>query len=216
MVKTEDFDKNALEYDRWFERHKIEYAQELKALRELLPKEGLGVEIGAGTGRFSQPLGISLGVEPSKAMRSIAISRGVSVIDGTAESLPIDNGLYDFALLVTADCFLDEPELAFREVYRILKAGGFIIVGLIDRDSKLGRKYEEKKSESKFYKNANFHSVKEIQSDLKKVGFGNIEYVQAIFPGDIDENYGPEVKQGYGEGSFVVLRAQKYETIVTI
>ncbi|MCK5092723.1 MAG: SAM-dependent methyltransferase, partial [Gammaproteobacteria bacterium] len=71
MVKTEDFDKNALEYDRWFERHKIEYAQELKALRELLPKEGLGVEIGAGTGRFSQPLGISLGVEPSKAMRSI-------------------------------------------------------------------------------------------------------------------------------------------------
>jgi SAM-dependent methyltransferase len=210
MVKTEDFDNNALEYDGWFERHKIEYEQELKAIREFLPKEGLGIEIGVGTGRFSQPLGISLGVEPSKAMRSIAISRGVNVIDGAAESLPIEDGLYDFALLVTADCFLDSPELAFREVYRILKADGFIIVGLIDKNSKLGKKYEEKKSESKFYKKAKFHSVVEIRKDLEKAGFNNFEYVQAILPGDIDESLELEIKQSFGEGSFVVLRAQKH------
>ena len=84
MAKSEAFDKNALEYDRWFDRHKIEYAQELKAIREVLPKEGKGVEIGAGTGRFTQPLGLSLGVEPSRAMRSIASSRGVNVIAATA------------------------------------------------------------------------------------------------------------------------------------
>ena len=153
----------------------MEYEQELKALRQFLPNEGKGVEIGAGTGRFSQPLGISLGVEPSKAMRDIAISRGVHTVAGTAESLPIDDGLYGYALFVTTVCFLDTPEIAFRETYRILKAGGFIIVGLIDRDSKLGRKYEEKKSESKFYKDANFHSVNEVQGDLKRAGFSNIE-----------------------------------------
>lgn len=210
MVKSQAFDDFALEYDTWFENHEIEYEQELKAIREFLPKEGKGVEIGAGTGRFSQPLGISLGVEPSKAMRHIAISRGVHTVAGTAESLPIEDGLYDYALLVTTVCFLGSPEIAFREVYRILKAGGFIIVGLIDKDSKLGKKYEEKKSESKFYKDANFHSVKEIQCELKKVGFSNVEYVQAILPGDSDENYEPKVKQGYGEGSFVVLRGQRH------
>ena len=211
MVKSKPFDDFALEYDKWFESHEIEYAQELKAINEFLPKAGKGVEIGAGTGRFSEPLGVSLGIEPSKAMRDIAISRGVNMVAGTAESIPVEDDLYDYALLVTTVCFLDTPEIAFREVYRALKAEGLIIVGLIDGDSKLGRKYEEKKSQSKFYKDANFHSVVEIQSGLKKSGFVNIETIQAILPGDIDGKYEPQVKQGYGEGSFVVLRAQKHD-----
>ena len=211
MVKSKPFDDFALEYDMWFESHEIEYAQELKAINEFLPKAGKGVEIGAGTGRFSEPLGVSLGIEPSKAMRDIAISRGVNMVAGTAESIPVEDDLYDYALLVTTVCFLDTPEIAFREVYRALKAEGLIIVGLIDGDSKLGRKYEEKKSQSKFYKDANFHSVVEIQSGLKKSGFVNIETIQAILPGDIDGKYEPQVKQGYGEGSFVVLRAQKHD-----
>jgi len=211
MIELEAFDNYALEYDKWFENHEREYALELKAIRESLPEDGKGIEIGAGTGRFSEPLGISLGVEPSEAMRSIALSRGVNVIAGTAESLPVGDGLYDYALLVTTVCFLDAPELAFKEVYRVLKAEGFIIVGLIDKDSKLGKKYEEKKNKSKFYKDANFHSVEAIQKKLENTKFSNIECVQAILPGDINENTEPEVKQGYGEGSFVVLRAQTHD-----
>ncbi len=211
MTKPKAFEKYALEYDQWFENHDGEYEQELKAIRDLLPKVGKGVEIGAGTGRFSQPLGISLGIEPSKAMREIAISRGVNIVAGTAESIPVEDGLYDYALMVTTVCFLDTLEIAFREVHRILKADGFIIVGLIDRDSRLGKKYEEKKSESRFYRDANFHSVNEVQSDLKKSGFSNIECVQAILPGDADGYFEPKVKQGYGEGSFVVLRGQRHD-----
>ena len=105
MVKSKAFDDFSLEYDKWFENHEIEYEQELKAIRKLIPKSGKGVEIGAGTGRFSKPLGVSLGIEPSKAMRDIAISRGVNVVAGTAESLPLDDGMYDYALLVTTVCF---------------------------------------------------------------------------------------------------------------
>ena len=210
MVKSETFEKYALEYDQWFESHKIEYALELKAIRELLPEAGEGVEIGAGTGRFTQPLGISLGIEPSAAMRNIASNRGVNIIDGSAESLPINDNFYNYALLVTTVCFLDSLETAFREVYRILKANGFIIIGLIDKDSVLGKRYEENKSESKFYKDARFHSVNEIQKELKEAGFNNFEYAQTLLPGDVGTNSAAEIKQGHGEGSFVVLRAQKH------
>ena len=211
MVKPNAFDNFALEYDRWFENHSVEYEQELIAIKKLIPEAGNGIEIGAGTGRFSEPLRVSLGIEPSKAMRDIGISRGVNMIAGTAESLPLEDGVYDYALLVTTVCFIDTPETAFREAHRILKAGGFIIVGIIDKDSTLGRKYEEKKSENKFYKDARFHSVHEIQCNLVKAGFSNIRHVQALLPGDTDENYAPKVKQGYGEGSFVVLRGQKHD-----
>ena len=206
----EVFEKYALEYDQWFKDHAVEYEQELKAIRSLLPKEGRGIEIGAGTGRFTKPLGVSLGIEPSNVMREIAISRGINIVAGTAESIPVDDDLYDYALMVTTVCFLDTTEIAFREVHRILKVDGYIIVGLIDRDSKLGRKYEE--SENKFYRDARFHSVNEVKRDLNKSGFTNIEYVQAILPGDEAGNYEPKVKQGYGEGSFVVLRGQRAET----
>lgn len=210
MAKSEIFDKYALEYDQWFEDHKIEYGLELKAIRELLPEKGEGVEIGAGTGRFTQALAISLGIEPSETMRNIASGRGVNIIDGFAESLPINDDYYDYALLVTTVCFLDTLETAFREVYRILKANGFIIIGLIDKDSVLGKRYEENKSESKFYKDARFHSVNEIQKELKDAGFSNFEYTQTLLPGGVDKYSSVEIKQGYGEGSFVVLRAQKY------
>jgi len=209
MPDLNAFQNYSLEYEQWFENHDEEYALELKAIRKFLPKDGNGIEIGAGTGRFSAPLGISLGIEPSEAMRNIALSRGVNVIAGTAESLPVKDGVYDYVLLVTADCFFEEPELAFKEVYRVLKEDGLIIIGLIDKDSALGKKYAENRNESKFYKDANFHSVKEIQKKLVKTNFGKFEYVQVILPADINENGKTEVKPGYGDGSFVVLRAQK-------
>jgi len=93
-------------------------------------------------------------------------------------------------------------------VYKVLKAGGFIIIGLIDKDCMLGKKYQENKNESKFYKDANFHSVEEIQKKLVKTKFGNIKYVQVLLPADINENGKTEVKPGYGDSSFVVLCAQ--------
>ena len=209
MVKSEAFDTQAREYDAWFENHQTEYALELKAIRALLPDSGSGIEIGAGTGRFTRPLGIATGVEPSGAMRNIALARGVNVVDGTAESLPVNDRSYRYALLVTTVCFLESLEQAFRECHRILEDGGFIVIGFIDKASILGRKYEEDKQESRFYRDAVFHTTEEIVSELENSGFGNFEFAQALLPGDIGPDREPEIKSGHGEGSFVVIRAQK-------
>jgi SAM-dependent methyltransferase len=210
MVRSEAFDTHAREYDAWFEDHKTEYDLELRALRALLPGSGAGIEVGAGTGRFTRPLGIATGVEPSAAMRNIALARGVNLVDGTAESLPANDRSYHYALLVTTICFLDSPAAAFREVHRILEADGYIIIGLIDRASVLGKKYEEKKQASRFYRDATFHTTEEIVSELKEARFGNFEFVQALLPGDTGPDSGPEIKPGHGKGSFVVIRAQKH------
>ena len=94
-------------------------------------------------------------------------------------------------------------------MHRILEPGGYIVIGLIDRNSKLGKTYEARKGESRFYREATFHSVGEVRNELTKAGFGNFEYLQTLLPGDNGETIKPGVMQGYGEGSFVVIRAQK-------
>jgi len=55
-------------------------------VRVLLPWQGLGLEIGVGTGRFAAPLGIKVGVDPSMAMLAYAAERGVLGRQGTIES----------------------------------------------------------------------------------------------------------------------------------
>jgi len=174
-----------------------------------VPAKGQGVEIGAGTGRFTAPLGVSLGVEPSAAMSDIARQRGINMIEGRAESLPLADSQYDYALFVMTVCFLDDPRTAFREVNRILKDGGAIIIGFVDRLSALGQLYDAKKDTSTFYRGARFYSVDEMQSMLKHAGFANFEFTQALLPADVSGNDKPCVKPGYGEGSFVVVKAHK-------
>jgi len=52
---------------------------------------------------------------------------------------------FDFVLIVVTLCFVDDPEKVIEEAKRVLKKGGRIIVGIIDRNSKIGKSYQEKK-----------------------------------------------------------------------
>jgi SAM-dependent methyltransferase len=209
MVKTKAFDNNVNAYDAWFDIHEASYKLEIEAVRQLLPRTGEGVEIGVGTGRFAKPLGIHLGIEPSSAMRAIAIKKGINVLDGIAEALPLENESCDYALFVTTICFLDSLEKAFSEAHRILYPGGFIVIGFIEKESVLGKKYEKRKSESEFYRDATFYTVEEIVKVLKSTGFTNFKFVQTLFSDTGKSSHRQAVKEGYGEGSFIVLRAQK-------
>ena len=78
--KTAPFKSHHRRYEAWFRRHAAAYHSELLAVRALLPWQGLGLEIGVGTGRFAAPLGISVGLDPSGEMLAYAAERGVSSI----------------------------------------------------------------------------------------------------------------------------------------
>ena len=209
MARIEPFEKHPLQYEQWFDKHKFAYESELQAIRKLLPQGGNGLEIGVGSGRFAVPLGIKLGIEPSSKMMQIALRKGIEVIGGVAESLPFRNSQFDFALMVTTICFLDNVEVAFNEAYRILKPDGCLIIGFIDKDSPIGQLYQQHKDESVFYKIATFYSVDEVVSCLKKAKLNGFDFSQTIFH-NLAEMEGIElVREGYGEGSFVVVRAVK-------
>ena len=209
MPKIKSFEKHTNQYENWFENNQFAYESELQAVKALIPVNKTGVEIGVGTGRFASPLSIKIGLEPSKAMGQIARQRGIEVFEGVAEALPFDDDQFDFALMVTTICFLDDVELSFKEAHRVVKPGGAFIVGFVDRNSPIGILYEKHKNENVFYKNATFFSIDEITSYLEKARFADFSFTQTIFS-NLDEISDVEpVKEGYGEGSFVVVKGME-------
>lgn len=211
MARTHPFDTHTARYESWFERHRFAYESELAALRALLPAHvERAVEIGVGTGRFAAPLRIRLGLEPSQAMAQIARQRGIEVIEGVAEALPWADNEFDLVLMVTTICFVDDLERSFHEAYRVLKADGVLLIGMVDRQSPLGQEYKRRKFENVFYREANFYSTEEVVDVLRRVGFEDFKFAQTIFrPLEEIQQLEP-VKSGYGEGSFVAIRTRKY------
>ena len=209
MPGTEPFDKYSDEYEEWFEENRFVYESEIEAVRHFIPKNKKGIEIGIGTGRFAIPFDIKEGVEPSSVMRKISFKKGLKVYDGIAENLPLPDESYDFTLMVTTICFVDDVRKSFREMNRILKPGGKIILGLVDRYSPLGKIYSEMKDRNKFYRYATFYSSAEVILYLKECKFQKIEVVQTVFGAIQDIDKVQSFESGYGKGGFVVINAKK-------
>lgn len=199
------FDQIALEYDRWFIENSFAYFSETEAIRRFIPDSGLGVEIGAGTGRFSIPFGIRVGIEPAAEMARIAKSRGISIARALAEELPFPDSTIDYVLMVTTICFLTDPPAAFHEIHRVLKPGGRVIIGFIDRESPLGKKYELMKGTSKFYKGATFYSASQVMNNLSEAGFSDFQICQTIFTDPDSMSSCDPVQEGHGKGGFAVI-----------
>ncbi len=208
-IKEGPFNENVDRYERWFENHQEAYLSELRAVKMTLPAGGNGLEVGVGSGRFSEPFSIDVGIDPSRDMLIKAKVRNIEVVEGIGEELPFEDSVFDFVLIVTTICFFKEPERALEEVFRVIKKGGYVIIGFVDRESRLGRLYEKKKEENVFYREARFYSVDEVEKLLMDAGFRQFSYSQTLFQDldSIDEIEEP--KSGWGEGSFVVIRGRK-------
>ncbi|MFA5501420.1 MAG: class I SAM-dependent methyltransferase [Sulfurovaceae bacterium] len=165
------FDKYSKEYENWFEINDIYYNEELQIIKDIIGDTQNGLEIGMGTGRFAVQPNIVIGIEPSKNMREVALSKGLNVIDGIAEDLPFENETFDFALMMTSICFVQDPQKALKEAFRVIKKNGFLIISFVDKNSELGKQYEANKDKSKFYLHATFYSAAEILALCNSVGF---------------------------------------------
>ncbi|MEK9141711.1 MAG: class I SAM-dependent methyltransferase [Nitrospirota bacterium] len=203
------FEQQAQEYDKWFDAHEPVYQAELAALRKFLHPSGMGIEVGVGTGRFAVPLGIRFGIDPSRRMLNIARQRGLQVCQAVGERLPFRDGQFDLVLLVTVICFVDDVPALLRELNRVLKSGGQLVIGFINRNSELGGSYESRKEASMFYREARLYSVEGVADRVKAAGFDSLRFCQTLFGGpDELTPRNLEVHDGYGDGGFVVLSAE--------
>jgi len=208
-AKKSVFDAYADEYEEWFERNRFAYLSELELLRMVVPGRGRGLEVGIGTGRFAAPLDIDFGIDPSENMLQLARDLGSKVALARGEQLPFKDSVFDCVLIMVTICFVDDPNRVIEESKRVLANGGVIVIGIIDRDSWLGKFYSARKNESKFYREATFYSVGEIVELLKSGDFKDVSVYQTIFdlPGAIKNIQ--HCREGSGEGGFVAIRGRK-------
>ena len=201
------FNNNYKKYDLWYERNRFAYLSELEAVKKVLPKTGKGLEIGVGTGRFAAPLGIITGIDPSKNMVKIARHRGVDARLGYGEKLPFRNNIFNYAVIIITICFVNDPKKVLKEAYRVLRKNGKIIIGIVNKDSFLGKYYKKKKSI--FYKKANFFNIREITDLLNCAGFSGFSYYQTLYKFPVEIKSVQRPRKGFDRGGFVVILGGK-------
>jgi ubiquinone/menaquinone biosynthesis C-methylase UbiE len=206
--KFKIFDETYQEYDEWYESHQAIYRSQIKALKKIIPP-GQGLEIGVGTGRSASPLSVQFGLDPSFNMLKLARQRNIKVVQGYGEDLPFKNETFNFVTIVYTIELVDDPLHCLREAVRTLKKRGALILGILDRKSSWGKFYEQKKTQSKYYKFFRFFSPEEILQIFKDIPVEFKETVQTLFHAPPDIQKIEEPRKGYGQGGFVVLKAVK-------
>lgn len=166
------FDTYSEEYDVWFEDHQAEFQEELSRIQRAIDPAAVPMmEIGVGSGRFSERLNILYGLDPSRSLGLIAKSRGVSMIQGLGEAIPVKSGTFRTILMVTVLCFLDYPKETFNEVYRILADDGYLIIAFIEKDGIIAERYMNREDQSRFLSHARFYSLDTVTACIFQSGF---------------------------------------------
>lgn len=207
------FDSLASVYDEWFERDgELIFANEVQAFQQILsslPKPW--IEIGVGSGRFANALGIEIGLDPSIKLLEIAKRRGITVFLGKGELQPLDTASFGTAFFIVTLCFVHSPLNVLNETRRILVPGGKTVLGLVLKTSPWGKFYEKKgRQQHRFYKHATFYTYNDIVELLHQAGFLVEEVVSTLFqkPGNVQH---PELPQEgfFHDAGFVIIVAEK-------
>ena len=171
------FKNHAADYDRWFDEHGEVFAAQVRMLRGAVPDYGLGLEVGVGSGRFAEPLGICCGIDPSRELIRIARQRGIEVVIGEGEHQPYCAGTFDYVLMMTLICFLDAVTAVFREVNRVLRPEGLLIVGFIEAGGEIHQKYLHESVKGRFLRYAKFRRLDEVTGFFSDTGYSSVSVI---------------------------------------
>ena len=170
----EIFDREAARYDAWFgsERGKALFGSEIPCLQRLsagLPRPWL--EVGVGTGRFAEALGIEVGVDPARATLEYAARREIRVLPALGQALPFEDGEFGAVFVIVTICFADDPGGLLQEAARVAGEEGGVVLGIVPAASPWGRFYAEKgRAGHTFYSQARFFSLDELEEIAQSAG----------------------------------------------
>lgn len=134
------YDKIAKGYNELYEEEQLE---KLKEVRKYI-KPGTLLDVGSGTGistKFFEDICDCTALEPSEEMLKHYKGKGKRVI-GKAEKLPFPDKSFDNVICVTAlhHCNISK---AIKEMLRVVKSDGIVIVTLLKKSGKRLKDYEE-------------------------------------------------------------------------
>lgn len=134
-------------YEAWYHTPRGRWIGdcEFMLLRNLLrPEAGASLlDVGCGTGHFSRRfarVGLSVtGIDPDRAALTFAGMQGSDIryVQGNSLELPFPDNAFDYTIAVTSLCFIDDPEQALREMWRVTRHA--LSLGLLNRHSLLYR-----------------------------------------------------------------------------
>jgi len=208
------FDAAAERYDAWFDspEGRVLFENEVAAIRLLWHDEFRpAIEVGVGTGRFAQALGVELGIDPAAGAVRLAERRGIKVRQARGEALPFPDAAFGGVLMVATLCFANNLSGLLREAARVLRPEGRLLIGEIPSGSPWGGFYQGKKAEGHpFYRHARFVAIDEIEKMLREAKLSPVGFSSTLIQSQ-PEAARPEPPQlgRAADAGFVCLLAQK-------
>jgi len=177
-----DFNKIALDYDQYYATEQGKKIDDLEKFHtalhfnELISKNVL--EIGCGTGHWTQFLsqhGFHItGLDAAEEMLEVAKKKNIKnaqFVKGSATELPFADESIDNIMSFATLGFIKNREKAIKEMHRVLKKNGYILIGALNKNSAW---YEENKS-NPIYKTANFFDYETLYKALANFGAPHIQ-----------------------------------------
>ncbi len=183
LSQKEFFSENYERYDQWYEKHQMEYKDQIEFLKPLIPR-GKGLEIGVGTGRFATELGIEYGVDYVREMAEESIKRGIKAFQADASRLPFPDKFFDFSFSIVTMCFLEDPMSVLRESRRV---ANLVINVILDRDCEYIQNII--KRPKGFYRYATFYTENDLVEMYRKSGFVDISVLRRDLKTSEGETY---------------------------
>ncbi len=184
----------------WRGREYEDRAEKIAFLKflKIIKNRGIVIDIGGGFGRYAPLCAPNFKeyviVEPSKELLEMARKKwkrfsNIKYVNAFAQNLPFEDDEFDVALFIRVIHHIEKPEEALKEIKRVLKPGGFLIIEVANKIHFLNRvrallrgdfKFKKDlspviiKSKKKKYKNILIidHHPQKIISILERNGFG--------------------------------------------
>lgn len=166
----------AQKYDAYYH---TEFGKEVNRIEEQLithiikdfPKSKI-LELGCGTGHWTEIL-LKKGHEViagdiSKAMLDIAKSKNLKaeILEINSENIPFNNNSFDVVVSITMLEFVENQTKVIEEIKRVLKPGGWFILGSLNSLSAIG----QNSANDPTFKDAKFLSEAELIEKLSIIG----------------------------------------------